>query len=515
MSGSQASLPLFPAPRPAPRSGQDTLTDRPRAAQRRQLWLALDCYQLPLEVFADAPGRVSVAVLEGDGHGARICRCNNIAAAQGIVPGLPLNAALALCPELQILQRDVRREIRHLRRLAHWAMQYTSLVSLEKPQRLLLELQGSLKLFGGLEALSEQICSGLDEFGYSVRHAVAPTPRAALWLAKATQATHITDFAALPGVLGRLPLSCTDWSRRECSALEGMGVQTLGDCMRLPRDGFTRRLGVRCLADLDRALGHVAEPRQGVSPPVGYRGSIELPEETFDRGMISYGMCRLLDEMALFLRRRQAGVQRPEFVFRHNSGDSTRFPFGLAEPTADAAFLAELLSPRLEQACLHAPVVSLSLHSGMLTPLPGSLQRLELDTGAGQRSQQDVCRLVDRLRARLGTDAVTGLCLLAEHRPEAAWDYAEPGTRCAAIAGRARPLWILQAPRLLTTRAAQPWMDGPLQLRRGPERIESGWWDGKDVSRDYYEALSSKGMSLWIFRERREPRCWFLHGVFG
>lgn len=511
MSGSQASLPLFPAPR----SAQDALTGRPEPAQRHQLWLALDCYQLPLEVFAAVAGKTPVAVVEGDGGGARICRCNTMAADQGIVPGLPLNAALALCPELRILQRDVRSEMQRLRRLAHWAMQYTSLVSLETPQRLLLELQGSLKLFGGLEPLLRQICDGLAELGCSMHHAVAPTPRAALWLATAADGQHITELAVLPGALARLSLSCTGWSARECSMLEGMGVQTLGDCMRLPRDGFRRRLGARCLADLDRALGHIAEPRKGVRPPAGYRGSIELPEETFDRVMIGHGMCRLLDELALFLRRRQAGVQRPEFVFRHNSGDSTRFPFGLAEPTADAGFLAELLTPRLEQACLHAPVVSVSLHSGLLTPLPGSLQKLELDTGVGERPQQDACRLVDRLRARLGTDAVTGLCLLAEHRPEAAWDYAEPGTRCAAIGGRARPLWILEAPRLLTTRARQPWMDGPLQLRRGPERIESGWWDGKDVSRDYYEALSSSGMSLWVFRERREPRCWFLHGVFG
>jgi len=509
MSGSQASLPLFPAPLPV----SETPLPGPRPARRHQLWLALDCGGLPLEIFGAVPQ--PLAVVEGDGGGRRICRCNSAAADQGVTPGLPLNAALALCPALQVRERDPRRETRTLRRLAQWAMVYTSLVSLELPHRLLLEIRGSLRLFGGLDPLCRRVCNDVRDLGYSLRHAVAPTPRAALWLARGADGKQVTDIAALPGALAGLSLSCTDWSERDRRLLAGMGVQSLGDCLRLPRDGFSRRLGTRCLADLDRALGRRAEPRQGVRPTARYGGSLELPAETLDREMMSQGMVRLLDELSAFLRRRQAGVQRPEFVFRHNDGQHTRFPLGLAEPTADAAFLAELLAPRLEQARLHAPVVGLALHSGPVLPLPGSRRALGLGTDGGPPRREAAGRLVDRLRARLGVEAVRGLCLLPEHRPEAAWDYAEPGTRCEAGAGRPRPLWILETPRLLTTRSRRPWMEGPLRLSRGPERIETGWWDGQDVSRDYYEALNAHGMAVWIFRERYEPRRWFLHGVFG
>ena len=52
-------------------------------------------------------------------------------------------------------------------------------------------------------------------------------------------------------------------------------------------------------------------------------------------------------------------------------------------------------------------------------------------------------------------------------------------------------------------------------LVTGPERIETGWWDGHDVRRDYYVALSRAGVRLWIFRERPPGQRWFLHGVFG
>jgi protein ImuB len=53
-----------------------------------------------------------------------------------------------------------------------------------------------------------------------------------------------------------------------------------------------------------------------------------------------------------------------------------------------------------------------------------------------------------------------------------------------------------------------------LILEEGPERIESGWWDGKGVARDYYVASRSHGAKLWVFQERRSKR-WYLHGMFA
>jgi protein ImuB len=52
-------------------------------------------------------------------------------------------------------------------------------------------------------------------------------------------------------------------------------------------------------------------------------------------------------------------------------------------------------------------------------------------------------------------------------------------------------------------------------LLAGPERIESGWWDGADVQRDYYIASDRHGARLWIYRECAGTKPWFLHGIFG
>ena len=54
-------------------------------------------------------------------------------------------------------------------------------------------------------------------------------------------------------------------------------------------------------------------------------------------------------------------------------------------------------------------------------------------------------------------------------------------------------------------------------LLAGPERIESGWWDGEaaDVCRDYFVARRPDHSLVWVFRERRAPHGWFLHGYFA
>jgi hypothetical protein len=58
----------------------------------------------------------------------------------------------------------------------------------------------------------------------------------------------------------------------------------------------------------------------------------------------------------------------------------------------------------------------------------------------------------------------------------------------------------------------------PFLLRDGPERIESGWWDGADVRRDYFVARTAADETVWIYRDHRygiEDGEWFLHGLFA
>jgi protein ImuB len=79
---------------------------------------------------------------------------------------------------------------------------------------------------------------------------------------------------------------------------------------------------------------------------------------------------------------------------------------------------------------------------------------------------------------------------------------------------RERPLWLLPVPRQLKTDHGWPCLQGRLKLQHSRERIESGWWDGQDIARDYFIAESASGSRYWIYRELDGQRRWFLQGLF-
>jgi protein ImuB len=135
-----------------------------------------------------------------------------------------------------------------------------------------------------------------------------------------------------------------------------------------------------------------------------------------------------------------------------------------------------------------------------------------------QRSR--IIRLVERLRVRLGPESVHGLNLVAEHRPEYAWRSAEPCSSASTqkmlgeLITRLRPLWLLARPRRLNTIQGMPVCRGKLVFVSNAERIESGWWDGNDVRRDYYRVADQHGKYLWVYQDRRSAG-WYLHGLFA
>lgn len=128
-----------------------------------------------------------------------------------------------------------------------------------------------------------------------------------------------------------------------------------------------------------------------------------------------------------------------------------------------------------------------------------------------EAAAEDRVTLVERLRSRLGRDAVHGLTLVPAHRPELAFREAEPGTSPPGIPPSPRPLWLLHLPRPVSPQS--------LRLLSGPERIESGWWDGNDVQRDYFVALQVNHAKCWVYRERTDVDAaserWFVHGYFA
>jgi protein ImuB len=503
----QAVLPLDAPPRPV------------TASSTRQLWFCVYLPRLALEALNTA--REAAAVVEERQGVHRVLLANPAAATAGVLPGQSSNAALALLPELVLEERSRQREQQVLEQLAGWLEQFSSLVSHAAADVLLFEVAGSLRLFGGLKNLRQQVSGGLRRLGFTAALAIAPTPLAATWLARSGRRICVRDPANLAAALRQVPLGCLDWPAATLEALSGIGVVHVGDCLRLPRDGFARRFGAGRLLELDRALGRLPDPRPGWRAPEGFVADHELLEEQSDRELL-LAVCReLLERLEHFLLVRQLGTQRLDFGFYHLRADATALSLGSAQADRSAVRWLDLLRLRFERVVFAEPVIAVRLQSGAVHPLQTGTGRLAFESRRQLVPGHSIQHLAERLGARVGRQAVHGVTTVAEHRPQHAWTTRGlfAGTAEARSAGtgasRRRPLWMLPEPALLQAEQGHPVHLGRLRLLDGPERLETGWWDDDSIARDYYLAVNPRGMRLWVFRDRNPRADWYLHGFFG
>ncbi len=436
--------------------------------------------------------------------------CDAKAAARGLRAGMPVTAALALAPGLRLRERDAAAETEALLGIAAWAMQCTPNVALAFPDLVLLEVSGSLKLFGGLVKIEVRLRQGLAAMGYGARLAAAPTPRAASWFARAGGQRLIADAALLERELSALPLSVLESKDEE--TLSSIGIRSIGELLALPRDGLARRFGQRLLDTLDQALGRLPDPRGFCVLPEKFYAAIELPAEATQAEALLFAAKRLLAQLEGFLAARAAGTRQVLISLTHRAAPATRIELGMVTACREATHFALLLRERLPQTALPVPVRAIGLEVQAIEPLAHSNQNLFADA---LREEGNWPRLVERLRSRLGAAAVHGMGLRADHRPERASVPAEPGAKQLALDFEPRPFWLLERPQGLEENASVPCRDGPLKLLAGPERIESGWWDGADVARDYFIARAANEALLWVYRERSPAGAWYLHGIFS
>lgn len=488
------------------------------------LWLSLICPDFPLQALARGQNATeALAVAHKVGSAPRILAANAAAQALGVHPGLGLASAQALAPEVRILTRELRAEADAMTELALWAGQFTSQVVIDPPQGLLLEVAGSRRLFGGLATLCVRILRGSEHLGFTLRHACAPTPLAARWLARTDPGRIVSTHAALQAAVSALPLQAIECAPAIHGLLDSIGARRIADVLRLPRAGLARRGATELLQALDRALGEVPDPRSCFEPPPMFSSRIELLYPQHEAESLLLIVRRLLESLSGYLALRHAAVERFRFMLEHEDQQDTELDIVLGSASRDATRLLGVTREHFARLALPAPVTALRLHADHLQEQAARTDSLFADP---LREAEDRVQLVDRLRARLGHEAVSGLGVCADHRPEHAFAHSEPGRPMPVTATRGqRPLWLLRTPQALRgvgAHSQQPWLEGALQLLAGPERIEAGWWDDEDDSaapadtlRDYYVARAADARTLWIYRELRPPYAWFLHGVFA
>jgi len=433
-----------------------------------------------------------------------------------------------------------------LEALAQTALQFTPHVTIEAPDLLLLDVGASLQLFGGPEKLLQRLRTECTIAGVAtIQLATAPNPTAAGLLARAHHppVPHPDRRADTPAQrqaqLNGLPVAGLSAARPHREILQTLGTHTLKDLALLPRPGVARRFGRALLDELDRAMGRAIDVRIPYQPAPVFVARLELPYQVTETTALLFGARRLLGQLAGWLNAGRLGTRRLTFTAEHDGCPPTPIEVRLATPSRDPDRLCVLLRERLGRIQLPEAAHTLGLTCNDASPMGDATADL---FASAPPEHESLGRLIERLHARLGPGGLWRVSPYPDHRPEAAYriEWVEDLTRLTTAgmpktsraptdrisptrpAGLPRPLWLLHTPVALAERNTRPFWHGPLALVAGPERIETGWWDGNLVERDYFVAENDEHILVWIFRSRTGrssqgagPGAWYLHGLFG
>lgn len=412
---------------------------------------------------------------------------NDAARAIGLRPNQSLSAAQAIARDFTVAEYD-QKQIDHWQRfLAAWAYRYSSHVSLDYPRTLLLEVQSSMGLFGPWPRFEARLRQELTELGFRHRIVAAPNASAARALANVHDGLD-ASVESLNTLLQAMPVDRCGFDPAVATAFKRMGLRKFRQVMALPRDTIARRFPREVLEHLDELTGRRAKVLSCYQPPDIFDMRIELNFDVESHQALLFPLRRVTSDLAAYLAGRDSGVQRFTLHLEHRDGPASQVSVGLLSAEREAGSLFELARGRLEQVQLPGATQAMRL---IATDLPAFAP--ERKTLFDDRPQQNLSweKLRERLRARLGDASVHGLQACADHRPERAWLIGEHRTS-THLALPKRPGWLIEQPT--------PVDDPDLRIIAGPERIESGWWDGGDVRRDYYLVQLGSGQLAWAYR---------------
>lgn len=472
------------------------------------LWLCLRFSRLSLQCLSrddDAPRAVVAR--------QRLLCVNDSAMACGLQPGMGIATARALCGEqkLQLMERDPGAEARCLKELCCWAYSITPNLYPWRGDCLLLEVGGSLRLFGGLFSLLRGVDREIGQRRYTVDSAVAATPKAAWLLTFAPAHTAIDAGTALEARLASLPLSLLARLAPGVDALERAGLRTLGDLLQLPTSALGKRCGQTLVTLLGQITGRIHDREADFKPPSEFSDSYLFGYGIGNLQEMQPAITLLLQSLQHFLYNTQQ--QTREIHWHFISADHRRQSLSVraSESMASARHWRLLTTARMERQTLIDGVETITLESPQLEH--AAMASADL---FGRTDDEPLESLPDRLRNRLGLPAVQHVAARSEHLPEFAVQCsADLSTMLQTSRAHTslRPFWLLPQPQPVRQQNAHTlYWNGVLTLVCGPERIEDGWWYNP-ASRDYFVAKNALGEAFWVFFDRIN-RQWFVHGIF-
>ncbi|MFM7517224.1 MAG: Y-family DNA polymerase [Pirellula sp.] len=377
----------------------------------------------------------------------------------------------------------------------------------------------------------------------------------------------INEHGPASKTLSDLPIEALRLDIETVAKLHRLGIRNIHSLEALPRQSLTSRFGSRLLDRIDQCLHARSEPIsvRSTGEPLEVCLDFEHPIFVLDElqeviqecvaqvcrklESIGHGAWRLVVRLGLEVSTMQVQEASKRAVPSHV------IQLGLYQSSDDPKHLLWLI-----QGCLERNPPLLSKNLGIKQVLvqvpwtsPMRWKQNALFDCQTLKYRDEAAKLIDGLTARLGRNQVVGLSLLQDPIPERQTKFKpltgmrnDGSQQSTERKLRKKPIEDYQ-----NTRSVVPGTDGvwtrptqllanptrievecdsmgvPTQTRLatepnkgiaitqsiGPERIESSWWSGPTLRRNYFRVALDSGTWWWIYQDLSTKQ-WFLHGLF-
>jgi protein ImuB len=399
------------------------LVDEPERAEPQQL--SLNVAGKPLAPERELPASEPLAAVNREAERFGVRARQTIAEASALVSQLVV---------VKVKRVEVERA---LGGLAEVLLGYGATVALSAPDTVWVDISGSAHLFGGEEALAQDLAERVRELGHRVKIAVSVGPELARafarWSApprRKESSDTISIIAASRTLLAaaELPIHALPLGPDNLGYLTRLGLLTLGELSRQPRSALAPRLGKEAARVLELCAGEDNAPLVPYQPP-----RILEEESTWDDAVsgtepLGFVLRGLAARISARLCARGEAAEVLDVTLLHDSviarfrgvEAQTVLHFKLSQPLHREAELRRIVASRLERLKLAAPSVGMKLTVPRLAPIvQRQLSLTELLSGDTSGGEEDLPLVLAELMADIGEEHVGVLGLVDAHRPEA------------------------------------------------------------------------------------------------
>lgn len=374
--------------------------------------------------------------------------------------------------------------------------------------------------------------------------------------------------------LDELPVESLRLDETIIDTLYQLGICRLNQLLKLPRNDLAMRFGNAIHRRIDQMHGAIEEPVVAFQRPAEFIAQQLLEYPTRHRETIEVIIARLVKQLCRELRSQQQGALQWRIRLLCTT-DPIEFTVSLFQPSTSVEEIMPLVEMQSEtifqagsnwqarsgqgakkQSTKKRKRVRFEVNEVCVSVVSHVLlvqQQRDLFDDKPRLGQQALSHLINRLAGRLGNENVVYPTLQSGAQPEYSYrlkplvDANRRRRRQTAKSKDnshrlARPIRLCRRPvpieatfppaspntetlgQPATTSSARNLHQPPTAITIdqtvyqvvdawGPERIETGWWRGPTVCRDYWRIATDSGQHFWVYRDLRNNR-WWLHGNF-